>query len=400
MESKFYPNSELNLSGINVFQHLAKEAPEQLLKFAMNLEEFQNNPDKAVKNWEKKEYGSLKGVMDAYSKFIAKITDQNYKFTVDDLKSIHETAIKNTTYPGKLNFSQLRCFRGEKFTLDQLVDNTRTITNNWSTSFTIYSKTLEEEGLENLVRLYPNHRFTGAKVANLENKEEITIDTKDKDWTEKFIEYLKQPKKYICSFLFFGYDGDLTEDEMNNACRLYGLEAKSKAIKDNLSTSEQETIANLRQKFQSNLEKQIINTLSNFYEKIHSEQENDHKLFDIAEFIQKSEHIHPFYDANCRTFCIVLLNLLLMQNGFAPTLIDDPNKFDGYSIKGLVSLIKEGIQNTNKLCSYIQTPSKEGDENWMEVSAENKARYQKPQLPEDYYYQELVKLHIINDREQ
>lgn len=58
-------------------------------------------------------------------------------------------------------------------------------------------------------------------------------------------------------------------------------------------------------------------------------------------------------DGNCRTICMVLLNSLLMRYGFPPSLMDDPNKFDGFSIEELVNLVKQGMTRTQELCKYV-----------------------------------------------
>ncbi len=56
-----------------------------------------------------------------------------------------------------------------------------------------------------------------------------------------------------------------------------------------------------------------------------SEQE---KLYAIVEYVQQLEWMHPFEDGNCRTFCGALLQILLYQNGFSPSVLKDPNCFD------------------------------------------------------------------------
>ena len=50
---------------------------------------------------------------------------------------------------------------------------------------------------------------------------------------------------------------------------------------------------------------------------------------------------------------MVILNTLLMQAGFSPALMDDPNKFDGYAIDELITLIHEGMERTRNLCDYV-----------------------------------------------
>src|SRR3990167_586334 len=73
------------------------------------------------------------------------------------------------------------------------------------------------------------------------------------------------------------------------------------------------------------------------------------KLHVIATFIQSCEQLHPFLDANCRTFCMLLANHLLMRHGFLPAIFDDPNRFDAFSRHELVAEMINGMKNTVEL---------------------------------------------------
>lgn len=78
------------------------------------------------------------------------------------------------------------------------------------------------------------------------------------------------------------------------------------------------------------------------------------KLTAIAAFIQSCEQLHPFADANCRTFCMLLLNYLLMRHKFPLVMLDDPNRFDCYSIKELLAELIQGMKNTFTLIKTQQ----------------------------------------------
>lgn len=69
----------------------------------------------------------------------------------------------------------------------------------------------------------------------------------------------------------------------------------------------------------------------------------DEKLAVIAQTLQDLELIHPFEDANCRTVVMLLSIKLLLENGFTPAILTDPNKFDGLSITQLVQELKKGM---------------------------------------------------------
>lgn len=75
----------------------------------------------------------------------------------------------------------------------------------------------------------------------------------------------------------------------------------------------------------------------------------DDKLLAIVTFIYELEHLHPFGDANTRTFVNLLLNRLLLQNGFPPATFENPNRFGRMSIPQLVKEVKQAIQNTEEI---------------------------------------------------
>ncbi|MDX1901729.1 MAG: Fic family protein [Gammaproteobacteria bacterium] len=70
------------------------------------------------------------------------------------------------------------------------------------------------------------------------------------------------------------------------------------------------------------------------------------KLYAIIIFIQSCEQLHPFYDANCRTFCMLLLNHLLMRNGFPPAILTNPNRFDAFSRDELLIDVLDGMKES------------------------------------------------------
>jgi hypothetical protein len=101
-------------------------------------------------------------------------------------------------------------------------------------------------------------------------------------------------------------------------------------------------------------------------------KDNDEILSEIAKLIQNIEQLHPFADGNCRT-CYILLQYLLIKNGFMPTMLYNPNQFDGYSIEELVSEIKTGIEYTEELINNSQSNiyNYTTKKNYQEISVEN-----------------------------
>lgn len=72
---------------------------------------------------------------------------------------------------------------------------------------------------------------------------------------------------------------------------------------------------------------------------------NKTKLMNIIEFIQTIEHLHPFLDGNGRTFCTIILNKVLLENGFRPVILENPNRFDGFAPDELIQEIEKGFDN-------------------------------------------------------
>ncbi len=98
--------------------------------------------------------------------------------------------------------------------------------------------------------------------------------------------------------------------------------------------------------FEGDLIQKIEETLLNYNEKIDCTED---KLRLIIKTIQQLEQIHPFADGNYRTFCILLLNYLLLLNDFSPVILYDPNRFDGYAINELIVECQEGFQCATQL---------------------------------------------------
>lgn len=78
-----------------------------------------------------------------------------------------------------------------------------------------------------------------------------------------------------------------------------------------------------------------------FNEKIEKAVTAEEKLYAIVECVWYLEHSHVFTDANLRTSVFLIMNKLLLQNGFSPVLADDPNIIDGRSKEEVVQCIKQ-----------------------------------------------------------
>lgn len=65
-------------------------------------------------------------------------------------------------------------------------------------------------------------------------------------------------------------------------------------------------------------------------------------LYAIVTAIRKIDRLHPFHDRNIMT-CYVLLNQMLLQNKLSPTILHEPNNFDGYTVEQLVEQVQKGM---------------------------------------------------------
>jgi hypothetical protein len=86
------------------------------------------------------------------------------------------------------------------------------------------------------------------------------------------------------------------------------------------------------------------------------------KIKRIVEFVTECEQSHPYLDGNCRTFCVLMLNYLLMQNNFPPVIMDDPNKFDMCDVNTLVETVISGMQATLSLLKHKELYGEKTDE--------------------------------------
>ena len=50
--------------------------------------------------------------------------------------------------------------------------------------------------------------------------------------------------------------------------------------------------------------------------------------------------MHPYNDFNCRTFAVFMLNKELIRKNLSPSIMNDPNYFDNFTIDEIVEEIK------------------------------------------------------------
>lgn len=100
----------------------------------------------------------------------------------------------------------------------------------------------------------------------------------------------------------------------------------------------------LRNSSVSLIEPRIHKILARYNQDIEKTKSDDEKLFAIASCVHELELSHSFFDGNCRTFAILFLIKLLLQQKFSPAILENPNRFDAYSVAELVQEIKNGMK--------------------------------------------------------
>lgn len=330
------------MSNLTVFKLLAKYAPYQLFRYAMDWNKQLIPAEIAVEEWEAREPNSLEGVMHAYA-YLLPLIEENKIFCIEDIKTIHTLCMQNVvTTP----------YNMEKTAKIPLAGEVRGFGKWRGGLFGRFALTVQTYSEQGLIELLQSHD-TGD--CHCENFSHIPTDLS---------EILQHLKKYGC-YEVSGYRAKFSWEDLREITQAFENQAPLSAyeirynLRQALSSSEIESsqliIDRELARWQHNFIDKLNEVFATFYQELHRAHNDDEKLTAIVNVVRKLEIMHPFWDGNCRTFCIILLNALLMQNGFAPCLFDDPNKFDGYSISELVTLVKEGIERTDTLCAYVMS---------------------------------------------
>jgi len=359
------------MKGLEFLHELAELAPEQLHRFALDWSLQNLHAHNAVIDWEKREPGSLAAVLNAYAQVIPWIRD-NKKLTVDDLKFIHKICaahMYSNLDAGQLRYSVV--------------------------TFSILPNTSTEAGMKYFSDLYvrqyaKNQKDRYGRIL-LNNGEALQFLLNcgeavqyEQIVTEDPADFFQALRRNNETFTFMGSIGDLNKREIQ---LLRKMAQTIQQIRRELIQSQNIVNSDFDNRKMTYIKKMALDKhpdvspqeyekiLARLHQALHDEMTAsierlymqlsiselvtaDEKLYAIAHAVQCLERIHPFSDVNCRTFCMVFLNILLIQNDFLPALIDDPNKFDGYDCKSLVDVIKQGIERTETLQEYIKTHSR------------------------------------------
>lgn len=84
----------------------------------------------------------------------------------------------------------------------------------------------------------------------------------------------------------------------------------------------------------------------NYYQRIENCSSDRDKISLIAETCQTLDQLHLFNDGNIRTVYLIM-NKLLIDIGLSPSILKNPNIFDGYSLNELTEAILRGQIHQN-----------------------------------------------------
>ena len=91
--------------------------------------------------------------------------------------------------------------------------------------------------------------------------------------------------------------------------------------------------------------------IDSYHREIRAADTPDKKLAAIARCCRDLEISHLFADGNARTVGFCVANKLLIENGFSPVILENPNRFDGYSVNELVQELKDGMEKFASHCN-------------------------------------------------
>jgi hypothetical protein len=91
---------------------------------------------------------------------------------------------------------------------------------------------------------------------------------------------------------------------------------------------------------------------------IHQVKSKLDQLRVIISYIRKCEMLHPYLDGNTRNYSLLLLNHLLMVNGFPLTIQNNPNRIYAYTVDELIKEVLDGMQITLDFATHFSNANK------------------------------------------
>lgn len=137
----------------------------------------------------------------------------------------------------------------------------------------------------------------------------------------------------------------LTDEKVNYLYSLFSDPQLDEVVLDNLNKDPVLIKMNMR------------NIINRFYDGTAGDVTDHQMILAIATLIHDLEIEHAFTDGNCRTFVLEELPIILMQNGFPPCIVTNPNRFDLFSVGELATEINDGFTRFKSLEQTPPTPT-------------------------------------------
>lgn len=156
----------------------------------------------------------------------------------------------------------------------------------------------------------------------------------------KFINIIKTRPDMMSLIAHIGH----TATDLEASKVMYETVKKTNPDNDLFFVSDQFDAEN--EDYAAELDLKINSYIANYNTAITNSKTPMHKLDAIIDFVQDCELLHPFYDANGRTFCMLLLNYLLITQGFPLAVLIDSNKFNLFSKQEMREELLDSMENT------------------------------------------------------
>lgn len=296
--------------------------------------------DKAWMPFEKNEPGYLRSLYLAFHAIFKNDQEINIEF-INELHSIALSGVHNTNYQLNSNndISAIRSNNREAFGLDP-----GTMTLDGIIQILAQEKPYLylqlEYGKFNIPVTLETVKFFKENISNFDEFSKF-VDENSSDSHRKFFNYLypltnpKKAKLILTQLCKLPNDVEEIAKFIMSRHGHCGISVVC-YFKDNVS----ETISNL-----------IRQSIISFQSELNDENPF-HRLISIIKFVQFLEQLHPYFDGNCRTICMLVLNFLLKTNGFPLAILDDANRFDAYSTSELLVEVVQGMENTLHLIKH------------------------------------------------
>jgi hypothetical protein len=298
------------------------------------------NLDKAWLPFEQNEPGYLKALYTAFTR----IFDFSEEITVDFIKTLHQLATQEVALN---NFKEKGVDKKGAFRFSD------------TGSFGLATSNFSPDGLQELVErletgspetyknnIYISFYFGAGTRFNINHDFIVTLKELQTKTTELKDVDLEIFRKFSANTLAFRYIQKTLKSLIHTKTNAEIATVLYKEAQRCGMGITMELKSTQPDKSNETLESEMHTLIANYQTAISKALSAEDKLLAIISFIQTCEQLHPFIDGNCRVFCMLLLNHLLLRNGFPLVILDDPNRLDGFSTQEIMNELLQGMSNT------------------------------------------------------